>query len=99
MHIKSKTSSSAEYGCMGMIRGLLRICDKYKKLVYWAIYMYIMDSIKFVRRLFIDALWSPAGKGPDLLALVCHFPIGILGQVWCLVSLIPDLCPFSYFQK
>ena len=50
--------------------------------------------------LFIDALWSP-----DLLALVCdillrscHFPIGILGQVWCLIVSIPDLCPRSYFE-
>ena len=41
----------------------------------------------------------------DLLALSCdvwfwrcHFPIGILGQVWCLIDLIPDLCPLSYFQ-
>ena len=25
---------------------------------------------------------------------VGHFPIGILGQVWCLIVLIPDLCPF-----
>ena len=36
----------------------------------------------------------------DLLALICdvylwscHFPIGILGQVWCLIVSIPDLCP------
>ena len=35
----------------------------------------------------------------DLLALVCgiqlwvcHFPIGILGQVWYLIVSIPDLC-------
>ena len=41
----------------------------------------------------------------DLLALVwdvylwrCHFPIGMLGQVWCLIVLIPDLCPLSYFH-
>ena len=40
----------------------------------------------------------------DLLALVCdvklwrcHFPIGILGQVWCLIVSIPDLCTPSYF--
>ena len=38
----------------------------------------------------------------ELLALVCdvwcgHFAIGILGQVWCLIAAIPDLCPFSYF--
>ena len=40
----------------------------------------------------------------DLLALVCgvwlsccHFPIDILGQVWCLIVSIPDLFPLSYF--
>ena len=27
----------------------------------------------------------------------CYFPIGILGQVWYLLVLIPDLCPLSYF--
>ena len=39
----------------------------------------------------------------DLLALVgdvyCIFvtsPYGILGQVWCLIVLFPDLCLFSY---
>ena len=45
--------------------------------------------------------WERAG----LLALVCgdllrrcRFPIGILGQVWCLIVSIPDLCPLSYFN-
>ena len=40
----------------------------------------------------------------DLLVLVCdvylwrcHFPIGILGQVWYFVVLIPDHCPLSYY--
>ena len=40
----------------------------------------------------------------DLLALVCDvycgfviFPCGILGQVWCLIVSIPDLCHLSYF--
>ena len=55
-------------------------------------------------RLFIDALWLPAGKGltswlsfvmPD--SEVVTFLIGILGQVWCLIVTIPDLCPLSYF--
>ena len=36
----------------------------------------------------------------DLLALVCDVllcvPIGILGKVWYLIVLIPDLCPLSY---
>ena len=41
----------------------------------------------------------------DLLALVCgvqlricHFPIGILGQVWYLIVSIPDLCTLTYFE-
>ena len=53
--------------------------------------------------LFIDALWSPAGKGLNTWLLlvmsnceVVKFPIGILGQLWCLIVLIPDLCPYSY---
>ena len=28
--------------------------------------------------------------------LVCHFPIGILGQVWYLIVSIPDLCTLTY---
>ena len=41
----------------------------------------------------------------DLLALVCNvyfdfvtFPCGILGQVWYLIVMIPDLCRLSYFD-
>ena len=55
-------------------------------------------------RLFICALWSPAGKGLTswlclgCLLWVCHFPIGILGQVWYLIVSIPDLCTFPYFE-
>ena len=50
-------------------------------------------------RLFIAALWSPAGKGlttwPLFVMSNCDcvtFPCGILGQVWYLILLIPDLC-------
>ena len=50
--------------------------------------------------LFSDALRSPAGK--ELTSWLsftfpmsnCHFPIGILGQMWCLIVSIPDLSPF-----
>ena len=42
----------------------------------------------------------------DLLALVCDvycgfdtFPCGILGQAWCLIVLVPDLCCLSYFHS
>ena len=41
----------------------------------------------------------------DFLALVCdvysdfvNFPCGILGQVWYLIVLFPDLCHLSYFK-
>ena len=57
-------------------------------------------------RLFIAALWSPAGKGlASLLLLVMSncdfvtFQCGILGQVWYLIVLIPDLCRLSYIIK
>ena len=52
-------------------------------------------------RLFIAALWSPAGKGLASWLLfvmfncvVVTFPCGILGQVWYLIVSIPDLCLF-----
>ena len=55
-------------------------------------------------RLFIAALWSPAGKGPTswLLFVMSNcdsftFPCGILDQVWYLIVLIPDLCRLFYF--
>ena len=51
--------------------------------------------------LFIAALWSPAGKGLtswlSFVMLNCvffTFPCGFLGQVWCLIVSIPDICPF-----
>ena len=57
-------------------------------------------------RLFIAALWSLAGKGLTswLLFVVfsCDFVTflcGILGQVWYLIVLIPDLCRLSYFSR
>ena len=30
---------------------------------------------------------------------ICHFPIGILGQVWNLIVSIPDLCILTYFRR
>ena len=63
-------------------------------------------SIVFVMlsRLFIAAMWSPAGRGmTSCLSFVmfnctCIFvtlPCGILGQMWYLIVSIPNLChPF-----
>ena len=57
-------------------------------------------------RLFICALWSPAGKGlTSWLSFVVpnyeffYFPFGILGQVWYLIVSIPDLCTLTYFHQ
>ena len=39
----------------------------------------------------------PLGSRLWCLLWVCHFPIGILGQVWYLIVSIPDLCTITYF--
>ena len=40
----------------------------------------------------------PLGSRLWCLLWVCHFPIGILGQVWYLIVSIPDLCTITYFE-
>ena len=40
----------------------------------------------------------PLGSRLWCLLWVCHFPIGILGQVWYLIVSIPDLCNLIYFE-
>ena len=57
-------------------------------------------------RLFIAALWSPAGKGliSWLLFVMFNcvfvtFQCKILGEVWNLSVSIPDLCRLSYFRS
>ena len=39
----------------------------------------------------------PLGSRLWWLLWVCHFPIGILGQMWYLIVSIPDLCTLTYF--
>ena len=53
----------------------------------------------FCARLFINALWSPAGTGLTyrISFVMSYCEVGILGQVWCLIVSIPDLCTFFYF--
>ena len=67
--------------------------------------MLFLYCVAMLSRLLIAALWSPAGKGLtswlSFVVLNCvtvTFPFGILGQVWYLIVLIPDLCPLSYFH-
>ena len=61
--------------------------------------MHLLASV-FMR--LVVTCWERA----DLLALVCgvqlavcHFPIGILVQVWYLVVSISDLCSLTYFKN
>ena len=81
----------------------------YKNLIYsTSIHIIsVVGLLCFRARLFIAALWSPAGKGLTswLLFIMCNcecvacFSIGIMGQVWYFIVSIPDLCPLSYFVK
>ena len=57
--------------------------------------VFAMSLCASVYMCFVFTCWERA----DLLALVCgvllcvcHFPIGILGQVWYLILSIPYLC-------
>ena len=65
--------------------------------------MLLISCVFMLLRLFIAALWSPAGKvlASWLLFVMFNcfvtFPCGILGQLWYLVVSIPDLCRLSYF--
>ena len=66
---------------------------------------YLCLMFVMLSRLFIAALWSPAGKGMTywLLFVVFNcvfvtFPCGILGQVKYLIVSTPDLCRLSYFH-
>ena len=63
---------------------------------------YVCLVFFMLSHLFIATLWSPAGKGltSRLLFVMFNcafvtFPCGILGQVWYLIVLIPDLCCLS----
>ena len=66
---------------------------------------YLCLVFVMLSRLFIAALWLSAGKGMTswLLFVMSNcdfvtFLCGILGQVWYLIVLIPDLCHLSYFH-
>ena len=61
-----------------------------------------MHLLASVYMCLVFTCWERA----DLLALVCgvqlgvcHFPIGILVQVWYLIVSIPDLCTRTYFKN
>ena len=66
---------------------------------------YVCLVFAMLSRLFIAVLWSPARKGLTswLLFVMSNcdfvtFPRGILGQVWYLIVLTPDICRLSYMM-
>ena len=66
------------------------------------IFCYLCFVFVMLSRLFIVALWSPAGQGLTswMFSSVCvTFPCGVLVQVWYLIVSIPDLCLFTYFYN
>ena len=67
-------------------------------------FCYLCLVFVMLLRLFIVALWSPAGKGLTSLFLFVKFncvfvtfPCNILGKVWYLIVSIPDRCHLSYY--
>ena len=67
---------------------------------------YVCLVFVMVSRLFMAALWSPAGKGLTswflfvmFSCVFVTFPCGITGQVRYLIVSIPDLCHISYLNK
>ena len=61
----------------------------------------VLFLLCFRKRLFIDALWSPAGKGLTswFSFVMSNCEVVNLGQVWYLIVLIPDLCPLSFMSS
>ena len=61
-----------------------------------------MIFLSCVSRLFINALWSPAGKGLtsglSFVMFNCVLSLSHVGQLWYLIVSIPDLCHLSYFE-
>ena len=75
-------------------------------LLLWIFYVFVLSYVcyVFVRVCLYVLCGHLLGKGWPLgsrlwcLLWVCHFPIGILGQVWYLILSIPDLCTLTYFK-
>ena len=71
----------------------------------WIFYVFVVSCVcyVFVRVCLYMLCGHLMGKGWPLgsrlwcLLWVCHFPIGILGQVWYLIVSIPDLCTLTFF--
>ena len=76
-------------------------------LLLWIFYVFALSCVCYVFvRVCLYVLCGhllgkswPLGSRLWCPIWVCHFPIGILGQVWYLIVSIPDLCPLSYLSS
>ena len=74
-------------------------------LLLWIFFVFVLSCVCYVFvRVCLYVLCGhllgkdwPLGSRLWCLLWVCHFPIGILGQVWSLIVSIPDLCTLTYF--
>ena len=85
---------------LGLYIGFRFLTNRSKAVrLLWIIYVIsVLFLLCHRTRLFIDALWSLAGKGlTSWLSFVMSNCEVVMGQVWCLIVSNPDLCPFSYF--
>ena len=60
--------------------------------------VFAMSLCASVYMCFEVTCWERADLLFVVSAVSCHFPIGILGQVWYLIVSIPDLCTLTYFD-
>ena len=82
VHLRIK----GEVGAMKLVyrsKAVLLLC------IFYVVFFPVLCLLCLCARLFICALWSPAGKGLtswlSFMVYNCefsHFPIGILGQMW-----------------
>ena len=82
-------------------------CRPFQGCTYFVDHLcYLCLVFVMLSRLFLAALWSPVGKELTSWLLIgmfncvfVTFPCGILGQVWYLIVLIPDLFRLPCFNQ
>ena len=82
------------------------LLSKYEWFLIWVLcFCSVLCLLCFMRVCLYVLCGHLLGKGWPLgsrlwcLLCVCHFPIGILGQVWYLIVSIPDLCNLITFTE
>ena len=103
LHVRSVICTNMSSGCCPPLSmpGIKVLSISY----FWEfMFCSVLCLLCFVRVCLYVLFGHLLGKGWPLgsrlwcLLWVCHFPIGILGQVWYLIVSIPDLCTITYFH-